>query len=203
MLKEYGFVRVGSAVPNLKVADVEYNTREIINEINKASEKQVQILCFPELAITSYTCSDLFNQDILLDSVEKSLIDIKKATKNLSIVVIVGAPLRAENKIFNTAIVIQNGEILGVVPKTYIPNYNEFYEKRWFASAQDAKQKYINILDEKIPFGTDLLFKDKQNKEICFGIEICEDLWVVNPPSNSLTVNGATMIFNLSASSFP
>ena len=200
MLKEYGYVRVGSAVPSLKVADIEYNTREIINQINNANEKQVQILCFPELAVTGYTCSDLFNQDILLDNVQKSLIDIMNATKNLGLVVIVGAPLRTENKIFNTAVVIQNGKILGIVPKLNIPNYNEFYEKRWFASAQDAKQKYIEILDTNIPFGIDLLFKDKQNKNICFGIEICEDLWVVNPPSNSLTVNGATIIFNLSAS---
>ncbi len=200
MLKEMGFVRVGAIVPKLKVADVEFNVEEIINLINVAEEKKIQIACFPELCITGYSCGDLFYQDILIEKSKQGLKRILDETKNLNIITILGMPIKFENQLFNVGIVIQRGEILGVIPKTFIPNYAEFYEKRWFASSKNAKQKEICIFDKNVPFGTDVLFKDKENEDICFGIEICEDLWAVESPSNKIALNGGTVIFNLSAS---
>lgn len=200
MLKEQGFVRVGAVVPKLKVADTEFNCNEIIKQIEVASNNKIQIVIFPELCVTGYTCQDLFEQDTLLEEAEKSLDKILEYTNNLDIICIIGMPIKAENQLFNTAVVIQKGKILGIVPKTFIPNYGEFYEKRWFASSKNANKKEIEILGQKIPFGIDLLFKDKENNEICFGIEICEDIWAVEPPSNKLALLGANIIFNLSAS---
>lgn len=200
MLKEQGFVRVGAVVPKLKVADTEFNCNEIIKQIEVASNNKIQIIVFPELCVTGYTCQDLFEQDTLLEEAEKALNRILDYTNNLDIICIIGMPIKAENQLFNTAVVIQKGKILGIVPKTFIPNYGEFYEKRWFASSKNANKKEIEILDQKVPFGIDLLFKDKENNEICFGIEICEDIWAVEPPSNKLALLGANIIFNLSAS---
>ena len=200
MLKKQGFVRVGAVVPKLKVADTEFNCNEIIEQIEIASNNKIQIAIFPELCITGYTCQDLFEQDTLLEEAEKSLSKILDYTNNLYIICIIGMPIKQENQLFNTAVVIQKGEILGVVPKTFIPNYGEFYEKRWFASSKNANKKEIEMLGQKVPFGIDLLFKDKENNEICFGIEICEDIWAVEPPSNKLALLGANIIFNLSAS---
>ena len=200
MLKEQGFIRVGAIVPSLRVADTEFNIKEIIKQIKNAHSKQVQIVCFPELCITGYTCGDLFEQDVLLDKAEQSLGNILKETKNLNIISIIGMPLKIVNQLFNVAVVIQNGQILGIVPKTFIPNSGEFYEKRWFTSSKDISKKEIEILGKNIPFGTDLLFKDINNKDICFGVEICEDLWAIEPPSNKLAMLGANIIFNLSAS---
>lgn len=200
MLKEQGFVRVGAVVPKLKVADTEFNCNEIIKQIEIASNNKIQITVFPELCVTGYTCQDLFEQDTLLEEAEKALNKILDYTNNLDIICIIGMPIKAENQLFNTAVVIQKGKILGIVPKTFIPNYGEFYERRWFASSKNANKKEIEILDQKVPFGIDLLFKDKENNEICFGIEICEDIWAVEPPSNKLALLGANIIFNLSAS---
>ena len=197
MLKEQGFVRVGAIVPKLKVADTKFNCNEIIKQIEIANVNKIQITVFPELCITGYTCQDLFEQDILLEETEKSLNKILDYTNNLDIICIIGMPIKAENQLFNTAVVIQKGKILGIVPKTFIPNYGEFYEKRWFASSKNANKKEIEILGQTVPFGIDLLFKDN---EICFGIEICEDVWAVEPPSNKLALLGANIIFNLSAS---
>lgn len=200
MLKEQGFVRVGAVVPKLKIADTEFNCNEIIKQIEIASNNKIQIVVFPELCVTGYTCQDLFEQDTLLEEAEKALNKILDYTNNLDIICIIGMPIKAENQLFNTAVVIQKGKILGIVPKTFIPNYGEFYERRWFASSKNANKKEIEILDQKVPFGIDLLFKDKENNEICFGIEICEDIWAVEPPSNKLALLGANIIFNLSAS---
>lgn len=200
MLKKYGFVRVGAVTPELKVADTEFNMKEIIKQIEIAQSNKIQILCFPELSITGYTCGDLFHQDILIDNSIRALENIVEATSKINTIVIIGMPLKIENQLFNTAVVIQNGNILGVIPKTYIPNYEEFYEERWFTSGKEFVQRTIKLLNKEVPFGTDLLFDDKENREICFAVEICEDLWVVNPPSSSYALNGANMIFNLSAS---
>lgn len=200
MLKEQGFVRVGAVVPKLKVGDTEFNCNEIIKQIEIANNNNIQIAVFPELCVTGYTCQDLFEQDILLEYAEKALNKIINYTNNLDIICIIGMPIKAENQLFNTAVVIQKGRILGIVPKTFIPNYSEFYEKRWFASSKNTNKKEIEILGQKVPFGIDLLFKDKANNEICFGIEICEDVWAVEPPSNKLALLGANIIFNLSAS---
>ena len=200
MLKEQGFVRVGAVVPKLKVGDTEFNCNEIIKQIEMANNNNIQIAVFPELCVTGYTCQDLFEQDILLEYAENALNKIMDYTNNLDIICIIGMPIKAENQLFNTAVVIQKGRILGIVPKTFIPNYSEFYEKRWFASSKNTNKKEIEILGQKVPFGIDLLFKDKTNNEICFGIEICEDVWAVEPPSNKLALLGANIIFNLSAS---
>ena len=200
MLKKQGFVRVGAIVPKLKVADVEFNCNEIIKQIEIASNNKIQIAVFPELCVTGYTCQDLFEQDTLLEYAEKALNKILDYTNKLDIICIIGMPIKSENQLFNTAVVIQKGKIFGIVPKTFIPNYGEFYEKRWFASSKNANKKEIEILGQKVPFGIDLLFKDKANNEICFGIEICEDIWAVEPPSNKLALLGANIIFNLSAS---
>ena len=200
MLKKYGYVRVGAIVPELKVGNVEFNTEEIIKEIKALSKEGVQIVTLPELSLTGYTCNDLFHQDILLDNALEGLKKIVEKTKNIDIVSIIGLPISLDNQLFNVAVVIFKGEILGVVPKTFIPNYSEFYEKRWFASSINAISDTVTLFGKEIPFGTNILFQDKENKNITFGIEICEDVWSINPPSNEHALNGATMIFNLSAS---
>lgn len=200
MLKKHGFVRVGSCVPELNVADINFNVAEMIKQIEIAEKQKIQILCFPELCITGYSVGDLFHQDILIENSLKALKKIMEQTTDFNLIAIIGLPLRIENQLFNVAAVIQKGEVLGIVPKTYIPNYNEFYEARWFTSGKKFIQKNINLFGKKVAFGTDILFQDRENENVCFGIEICEDLWAVNSPSNNYALNGATMIFNLSAS---
>jgi len=191
-----GFVRVAAAVPQLKVADCAFNAAQILSLAQRAEEEKVQVICFPELCITGYTCADLFFQQQLLNDAEKALSQLLLDTFALTPVIIVGMPMRANNKLFNVAIVIQNGNILGIVPKTYIPNGNEFYEKRWFSSDESAIDTVL-LDGREVPFGTNLLFSDKQ---FIFGIEICEDLWAPIPPSSQHTMHGAEIIFNLSAS---
>ena len=200
MFKEFGFVRVGALVPELKVADPLYNTDELVKEIRKASEKDINIVLTPELSLTGYTCADLFHQNTLIKDSEKCLERLLEETKDVDIISILGLPIKYENKLYNAAAVIQKGEILGIVPKCYIPNYGEFYEQRWFASGLDIENTKLNLCGRKVPFGKNLLFRDKENADICFGIEICEDLWAPIPPSTNHTLNGATIIFNLSAS---
>lgn len=200
MLNRFGFIRVGASVPELRVANVEFNTKEIIKEIKILESKGVQILTFPELCLTGYTCGDLFSQEILLEKSLCGLKDIMNATKELNIVVIVGMPIVCDNQLFNCGVVVSRGEILGIVPKTYIPNYGEFYEKRWFSSSKNLVSNSINLFGKEIPIGVDLLFRDVLDKKIVFGIEICEDLWSPKAPGVDAALNGATLIFNLSAS---
>ncbi len=200
MLKKYGYVRIGAAVPKLKVGDPVFNTNQIIKQIEEANIKGVQIITFPELSITGYTAADLFFQDILLENALDNLKRLLNATKDMDIISIVGMPLIVDSSLFNTAVVINKGKILGVIPKTYIPNYNEFYEARWFRSSIEKISDEINILGNLVPFDTNIIFRDKTNNNIAFAIEICEDVWSVNPPSNRHVLNGATIIFNLSAS---
>jgi len=197
---KYGFVRVGAAVPKLKVADCRYNSREIIKMIKKGEEEKIKILLFPELSITSYTCGDLFCQNALIKDAFLCLNKILDETKELDIISILGIPVLKDNQLFNCAVVIQKGKILGVVPKTYIPNYSEFYEWRYFSSSKNSIWDTVDILGQEVPFGADLLFEEEKNKELCFGIEICEDLWSVVPPSCFQAMHGATVLFNLSAS---
>lgn len=200
MNKKYGYVRVATVTPELKIANLEFNTQEIIKEINTLSQEGVEIALFPELSLTGYTCADLFNQDLTITSIPKYLQKITESTKDLEMISIIGAPIFVDNQLFNCAIVLQKGSILGIVPKTYIPNYNEFYELRWFSSATNLKSKIINILNQEIPIGNDLLFQSSKDPNLTFGIEICEDLWCPNAPSTKGCLNGATLIFNLSAS---
>jgi NAD+ synthase (glutamine-hydrolysing) len=200
MDKKYGYVRIGAIVPKIKVANTDFNTKEIISEIKKADSLGISIVTTPELSLTGYTCADLFSQDILIEESYNGIERILDETKDLDIVSIIGAPIRAENQLFNCAVVIQKGNILGIIPKTYIPNYSEFYEKRWFASSINAKNKTVNINGNQIPFGTNIIFNDIESKDISFCVEICEDLWCSFPPSTNHTLKGATIVFNLSAS---
>lgn len=199
MIKKYGFLRVGAIVPSLEVGNVEKNTKEIITQIKEASKKHVQVVTTPELSLTGYTCSDLFFQDILLDESIKGLKKILENTKDLDIISIIGIPIKIKNKLYNCGAVIQKGEILGLVPKVYLPNYNEFYEKRWFESGKDLNE-LIAILDQEVPVSTNILFQDIEDETYTFALEICEDLWAPIPPSTKHALNGATVIFNLSAS---
>lgn len=200
MYKENGFIRVGAIVPKLKIGNTVFNSKEIVEQIIKANELNIEIVTTPELSITGYTASDMFLNDTLIEESISSLKYIIDSTKELDIISIIGVPIRYQNQLFNTAVVINKGEILGIIPKTYIPNYNEFYEKRWFSSSIDLTNKKIKLFGKEIPFDTNILFKDKNNETICFAIEICEDLWSPIPPSINHTINGASIIFNLSAS---
>ena len=200
MNKKFGFVRVAASVPEMKVANTTFNTEEILKEIKSLEKEKVDIALFPELSITGYTCADLFSQNLLLEKALEGLQKIKEETKNYQIISIIGMPLILDNQFYNCAIPIQKGKILGIVPKTYIPNYNEFYEKRWFSDGKNMVNKEIEILNETVPIGTDLLFEDQEKKEITFGIEICEDLWNPISPSTKACQKNATIIFNLSAS---
>lgn len=199
-MKEFGFIRVGTIVNKLVLANPLENAKEIIKEIKKANKLGVSIVVTPELSLTGYTCGDLFLQDKLLNDSEKALEEVLEKTKNIDIISILGMPIKHDNQLFNCAIVISKGKILGIIPKTYIPNYQEFYEARWFSSSKDLKSYNIKILGQTVPITTNILFQDKSLKEASFAIEICEDLWTVNPPSNNHALAGATMIFNLSSS---
>ena len=199
-MKEYGFIRVGAIVNKLVLASPMDNAKEIVKMLRKADKEGISIVTTPELALTGYTCGDLFLQDDLLNKSEEALDFILKETNNLDIISIIGMPIRCNNQLINSAVVISKGNILGIVPKTYIPNCSEFYEKRWFTSSMDLRIDDVNLLGKKVPISTKLIFKDKEKNEIAFAIEICEDLWAVSPPSNNHCLNGSTIIFNLSSS---
>jgi len=191
-----GFIRVAAAIPELRVADCAYNVARIAELVRKGEDEKVQVICFPELSITGYTCADLFQQQQLLVDAQKALSELQMLTFTTTSVIIVGMPVRIQSHLFNTAVVLQGGHILGVVPKTHLPNNNEFYEKRWFTSGAFEDTNTISISGEEVPFGTDLLFSDTT---FTFGIEICEDLWVPIPPGTQQALHGAEIIFNLSA----
>ena len=199
-MNEYGYVKVGASTVELKVANTIYNVEMIKKQIDEAINKNIQIISFPELSITGYTCGNLFNQDVLIDASYEGIKDLVNYSKDKMIVIIVGAPIKCENKLYNCAVVINDGKVLGIVPKTYIPNYNEFYEMRWFKSSNDLKVKEINLFNETVPIGVDLIFTSKLNDELKFGVEICEDVWSLYPKSNDYASKGANIIFNLSAS---
>ena len=193
----YGFVKVAAAVPHVQVADCFYNIGQIEGLMRQAAGKGVQLIAFPELSVTAYTCMDLFAQQTLPDHAEKALLKLIADTADLEMLTVVGAPLRTENRLINAAVVFQGGQILGVVPKTYLPNYKEFQEQRWFTSATELRKEVITIEGQTYPLGNHLLF---QAGQLSVGIEICEDLWVPVPPSSLLAMEGANIIFNLSAS---
>lgn len=194
---KYGFVKVAAAVPRVKVADCNYNTEQIENLIAQAEGQGVEVICFPELSVTSYTCQDLFHQQLLLEEAETSLLKLVEFCRSLNIIAIVGAPLSFKGMLLNVAVIIHKGKILGVVPKTYLPNYNEFYEHRWFASGASLENTKLKFCGQNVLVGTHLLF---EATHFTFGVEICEDLWSVVPPSSKLALAGAEIIFNLSAS---
>lgn len=196
-MNEYGYIRCAAASLKMEVANPRWNEQEMEHVIAEAVSNGVAILVLPECAMTGYTCADLFFQKTLLEETEHQIAKLKKFLEGKEIIVAVGAPIQIENKLYNMGIVLQNGHILGMVPKTYLPNYNEFYEQRWFASSADLKESEIEFLGEKVPVGKDLLFG---NQNTYFALEICEDLWSVTPPSDTYALNGATILLNLSAS---
>jgi NAD+ synthase (glutamine-hydrolysing) len=199
-LSELGYVKVAAIVPKLKVAEPFYNAQEIIKEAQTAFTKGARVITFPELSITGYTAGDLFHQKILLENSVLALEEINTATKNLDALIFVGLPLIIDSMVFNVAAVLNKGEIVGIVPKTSIPGYKEFYEERWFSSARDLTIREVEILGNKVPVGTDLLFKNTHNPNCIVAAEICEDLWTPLPPSSFYAVAGAKIIVNLSAS---
>lgn len=194
-----GFIKVAAAIPSVKVADCSYNVQQIESLIAMAEGKGVEVIVFPELCITGYTCQDLFKQTLLLEQAETSVLMLLDFTRKLDIISIVGVPVVVGDLLLNCAAVIQKGDLLGFVPKTYLPNYSEFYEKRWFASSQDLQPSEIRFAGNKIvvtPQPT--LFRTCDGA--MFGVEICEDVWAPVPPSCNLALSGADIIFNLSAS---
>ena len=196
---KYGFVKVAAAVPAVKVADVEYNVQEMEKLISLADSQQVEIVCFPELSLTGYTCQDLFKEQLLLNKAEEGLIRLLEFTRQLDVICVVGLPVQAGGLLLNCAVVVQGGSILGVVAKTYLPNYNEFYEKRWFASAQDLNPTQIYLAGTPVRLSAEpQLFQTTDG--VKFGVEICEDVWAPIPPSNLLTMAGADIVLNCSAS---
>ncbi|MCI0740711.1 MAG: NAD(+) synthase [Gemmataceae bacterium] len=199
---EHGFVRVAAAVPLVRVADCAYHVHRLANLLKRAQAQDIHIIAFPELCVTGYTCGDLFHQPTLQKAALTALADLTQ--KSLTLfrgLFLVGLPLVVDDLLYNCAALIQRGRILGIVPKSYLPNYKEFYEARWFAPGTQARTQTLRLVDQDIPFGTDLLFDaSAQMPGLVVGVEICEDLWVPIPPSSRQALAGATLLVNLSAS---
>ena len=198
-MNNYGYIKVASAIPGVRVADCEYNLQQIESLTEEAAKKGVEIIVFPELCITGYTCQDLFQQQMLIDNADTALMMLTDFTRQWDIICIVGMPINLGNVLVNCAVVIQKGSVLGVVPKTFIPNYGEFYEKRWFAPARDIVETEVTFAGNKVTISPEpVIFRTASG--VKFGIEICEDLWAPVAPSSNLALAGAEIIFNLSAS---
>lgn len=195
----YGYIKVASAIPSVKVGDCHYNLQEIEQTIVRAEGQHVEVIVFPELSITGYTCQDLFRQQLLLDASEQAIVMLLDFTRQLDIISIVGVPVQVGSILLNCAAVIQKGELLAIIPKTYLPNYNEFYEKRWFASSQDLHATEIIYAGSRVTVSPQpIIFHTYTGAT--FGVELCEDVWAPEPPSTKLTLAGADIVFNLSAS---
>ncbi len=192
----YGFVKVAAAVPSVKVGNPKYNVEQIESHIIQANNQGVEIIVFPELSLTAYSCGDLFFQQLLLDEAEMALISLMNFTRSMNIITIVGLPVPFRGGLLNCAAVLQKGKLLGIVPKTFLPNYREFYEKRWFQSALEIEEGHVLICGQQVRISARQLFK---TPHCTFGIELCEDLWAPIPPSSTLALKGADIIFNLSA----
>jgi len=197
----HGFVRVATATPRLLVAEPDYNCEQTLLLIKQAHDNHAGLIIFPELGLSAYSNDDLFFQDALLDGVEQAIDKLVKASTSLFPLIVVGAPLRVEGRLFNTAIIIHKGRILGAVPKIYLPNYREFYERRQFTPGSHTIGKQARIAGRDVPFGTDLLFCGATDRaDFILHTEICEDLWVPVPPSSYGAMAGASVLANLSAS---
>jgi len=195
----HGFIKVAAATPDIRVADVDYNKGQIIKQMDEAAEAGAKIIVFPELCITGYTCSDLFLQDILLNSAKKALVEIAEHTKNLDALVFVGVPIAVGGELYNVAAALNHGNILGFTTKSFLPNYGEFYEMRQFRPGPKKAEKIL-FGGKEIPFGPQLLFVEKQMTNLIVSAEICEDVWSPVPPSIEAAREGATVIVNCSAS---
>lgn len=197
---DFGLVKVAAASPNLHLANVPANVREIGAMMRRAADEGAALVVFPELSLTGHSCGDLFSQNILLRETERGLARLAELTRELDVAAVVGAPILVRQHIYNCGVVLGGGKILGAVPKSHLPNTREFYEKRWFAEAAELPVAEIELCGNAVPIGTDLIFEADAFPELRFGIEICEDLWVTEPPSGKLALAGASVIFNLSAS---
>ena len=197
---DLGFLRVCAATPSLRVADVDFNVSRIIDAAGKAGKQGVQVLAFPEMAVTGYTIGDLVQHGALLSKAREGLRRVADASKDSGMLIVLGMPIEAEQKLFNCAVAVNAGRILGIVPKTFLPTYREFYEARWFASGADALTDEIELLGQNVPFGTDILFRLNGVDSAVVGVEICEDLWVPLSPHEHQALAGATVLVNLSAS---
>src|SRR5256714_13858 len=184
----------------MRVADPAYNAERTLALARRASDAQAAVALFPEMGLSAYSDDDLFHQDALLDATEAALAHLVAESRALVPVLLVGAPLRLEDKLFNCAVVIYRGRVLGIVPKTYLPNYREFYEKRQFTSGRDAMSREVPVLDQQVPFGNDLIFAARTLNGFALHVEICEDVWTPIPPSTYAALAGATVLANLSAS---
>ncbi len=194
---DYGYFRVAAAVPRVNVADVRANVNSIVEQLELASHRGAQLVVLPEMCVTGYTCGDLLGNELLLDEAERALAIVQKAVKTCGLMAVVGAPVRCQGHLFNCAVVMHDDR-MWVVPKTYIPNYKEFYEKRWFASALVARGiKSVTVNGREVPFGTDMIFDAGR---VRIAVEVCEDLWVPIPPSSLAAINGANVVVNISAS---
>ncbi len=196
----FGFIKVAALTPKIKVADVDYNTEQILTLMQEASGKGAKIMVFPELCITGYTCGDLFWQELLLKSAREALLRITEQTKEIDGLIFVGLPYEHQGKLYNVAAAVSRGKILGIVPKKYLPNYNEFYEARHFAKGMENCVETQIAAGIAVPMGTNLLFSCETVRELVVAAEICEDLWTPNPPSVRHALNGANVLVNLSAS---
>jgi NAD+ synthase (glutamine-hydrolysing) len=194
------FIRASVCVPHVRVADPVFNVERTIGLARRASELKAAVTLFPELGISAYSNEDLFHQDVLLDAVERAIARLIEESRDLSPVLIVGAPLRFEGKLFNCGVVIYRGRVLGLAPKTYLPNYREFYEKRQFTSSRYAVGREVQFLGERVPFGNDLVFDATNVEDFSLHVEVCEDVWAPIPPSTYAALAGATVLANLSAS---
>jgi NAD+ synthase (glutamine-hydrolysing) len=200
-LYKHGFIRAAVGVPEVRVADPAFNAEKTVELMEQAAAERVVLLLFPELGLSAYSCEDLFHQQALLDGTLIALQRVLRASAALDLVAVVGLPLQVDGLLFNCAVVLQRGKILGIVPKTFLPNYREFYEYRQFAPAAAAHSQTTNLLDHKdIPFGERLLFQCEEERRLTFFVEICEDLWVPIPPSCTAALAGATVLLNPSAS---
>ena len=200
LIAELGYVRVVASAPRVRPADVASNVTEILRHVADASHNNADVIVFPELAITGYTCGDLFTQSTLLNAAVDGLVTICRESAASDLVIIVGLPLAVAGRLYNVAAVAQGGRVHAVIPKTHLAATQEFYETRWFTRGTDVYDDMVRIGDDDVPFGADILCVDEADPCVTFGIEICQDLWSVEPPSGPLAREGATMIFNLSAS---
>lgn len=196
---DYGFIKVAAATPKIKVADVDYNTELICNQIDEAAKNGAKVLVFPELCLTGYTCSDLFWQSLMLEKVKEKTIEIARYSKDYDMLIMIGIPYEHNGKLYNVGVVLHKGKILGMITKKHLPNYSEFYEARHFTKGFE-KVVTVDFAGQKVPMGMNILFKCENRPDMVIGVEICEDLWVPNPPSIRHTMAGATIIANLSAS---
>ena len=198
---KHGFFRTAAATPKVKVGCCSYNKTQILAAVNEAYENGAELLVLPELCITGYTCGDLFGQTALIDAARRTLCEIAAETENIEMLFTVGLPFEEGGKLYNCAAVLYKGKILGIVPKTFLPNYNEFYEMRWFSPAPKSKTgvTYLNEANDYVVFGTEQVFCPENNKDLVLAVELCEDLWAPNPPSIRHALAGATVIANLSA----